>query len=77
MPIKYDKFFELLKQQGYSSYSLRKEKLISQSTLQKLRTGTGGNSKVEIDTRTIERLCKLLKCQPGDLMEYIEDDDKD
>lgn len=75
MPIRYDKFFELLKQKGYSTYSLRKNRLISESILQKLRSGTGGNSKNEIDTRTIEKICKLLDCQPGDIMEYIPGDE--
>ena len=27
-----------------------------------------------IDTRTIDRLCKVLDCQPGDIMEYVEDE---
>ena len=69
MPIKYDKLFALLKEKGYSSYKLRKDKLISQSTLQKLRTGDG-----IIDSRTIQRLCSMLDCQPGDIMEYIKDE---
>lgn len=72
MPIKYDKLFVLLKEKGYSSYRLRKEKLISQATLQKLRTGEG-----IIDTRTITRLCEMLNCQPGDIMEYVEDAQED
>lgn len=69
MPIKYSKLFELLKKQGLSSYRIRKEKLLGQATLQKLRSGDGN-----IDTRTIEKLCKLLNCQPGDIMEYVEDE---
>jgi len=68
MPIKYDKLFALLKEKGFSSYRLRKEKLISQSTLQKLRTGDG-----IIDSRTVSKLCALLNCQPGDIMEYVEE----
>jgi len=68
MPMKYDRLFALLKEKGYSSYRLRKEKLISQATLQKLRTGEG-----IIDTRTLTRLCEMLDCQPGDIMEYVED----
>jgi len=67
MPMKYDKFFATSKEKGFSSYRLRKEKLISQSILQKLRVG--GN----IDTRTIEKLCDMLDCQPGDIMEYVKD----
>ena len=69
MSIKYDKLFVLLKEKGYSSYRLRKEKLISQSVLQKLRTGEG-----IIDSRTINRLCSLLDCQPGDIMEYVPEE---
>jgi len=70
MPMRYDKLFALLKEKGYSSYRLRKEKLISQATLQKLRTGEG-----IIDTRTLTRLCEMLDCQPGDIMEYIREED--
>lgn len=28
-----------------------------------------------VKVSTIEQLCKILKCQPGDLMEYVEDED--
>lgn len=78
MSIKYDKFFKLLKAHGLSTYTIRKNKLLSESILQKLRHGTGKISgqenTIEIDTRTIEKLCKLLNCQPGDIMEYIDDE---
>jgi len=26
---------------------------------------------------TLEELCKTLKCQPGDILEYVEDDDNE
>ena len=68
MPIKYDKLFALLKEKGYSTYRLRKEKIVGQSILQKLREGG------DIDTRTIKRFCALLDCQPGDIMEYVPED---
>lgn len=55
-----------LKERGYSSHRLRQEKLLSQSTLQKLRTGSG------VSWENIETLCQLLGCQPGDLLEYVE-----
>ena len=66
MPINFDKALALLKEQGYTTYRIRKDNIISQSALQKMKNGTG-----EISTRTIERLCSVLNCQPGDLMEYI------
>ena len=69
MPFKYDKLFKLLKEKGITTYKIRKENLISQASLTKMKNNEGN-----IDTRTLERLCKLLNCQPGDIMEYVPDD---
>ncbi|MBR3635703.1 MAG: helix-turn-helix transcriptional regulator [Lachnospiraceae bacterium] len=30
-----------------------------------------------VKVSTIEELCRILKCQPGDLMEYVEDDNNE
>lgn len=68
MPIKYDKLFRLLKERGVTTYQIRKEKIISESSLQKLREGK------PISTATIERMCDLLDCQPGDIMEYVREE---
>lgn len=67
VPIKYERLFELIKERGKSEYYLRKNG-ISPSILSKLKHGTGG-----LDARTIEKLCRLLDCQPGDIMEYIDE----
>ena len=56
---------EELKKKGYTSYTLRKENILSQSTIQKLREGKG------LAWENIERLCALLECQPADLIEYV------
>ncbi len=69
MPIKYDKLMALLKEKGYTTYKIRKDKLIGQGTLTALKNGTGG-----LDSKTISRLCKVLECQPGDIMEYVPDE---
>ena len=69
MTISYQKLFNLLKEKGYTTYRIRKEKLIGQGTLTALKNGSGG-----IDSKTLNRLCRVLECQPGDLMEYIEDE---
>ena len=67
MPLRYKiDVLGALKSAGYSSYSLRKEKLLSESTLQKLREG------VLVSTDVIEQLCRLLNCQPGDILEFSE-----
>lgn len=69
MAFKYDKLFQLLKERGITTYRIRKDNLISQAALTKMKSGEGN-----IDTRTLERLCSFLKCQPGDIMEFVEDE---
>ena len=56
-----------LKKRGYSQNRIRGEKLIGQSYLTQLRHGE------LVSWKTIETLCQLLNCQPGDLIEYIDD----
>lgn len=48
---------------------LAKEIGITPANLSKLKTGKVSSVKLE----TMEKICKALKCQPGDLFEYIED----
>ena len=55
-----------LKEKGYNTNRIRTEKLLSQSTLQKFRNQEG------VSWENIETLCRLLECQPGDLLEYTE-----
>lgn len=59
-----------LKAAGYSQTRIRKEKLLGVSVLTKFRSG-GLPSWHELDV-----VCRLLNCQPGDLVEYVEDDDQ-
>ena len=65
MMIVYNNIVERLADAGYSTYKIRKDKLLSESTMQKLRSGG------TVTTETINTLCQLLDCQPGDLMAYI------
>ena len=55
-----------LKEKGYTTYRIRNEKILSESTVQKLRAGKG------VSWENIETLCRLLECQPADLMEYVD-----
>ena len=68
MSIKYDKLLRLLEEKEISIYKLKSDKVIGTATLDKIRKGEG-----HIDTRSIESLCRYLKCQPGDIMEFVED----
>ena len=69
MPIKYDKLVVLLEQKGITSYTLKTKynNIIGQATFKKIKEGG------DIDTRTIAKLCELLNCQPGDILEYVPD----
>lgn len=65
MPIRY-KFDVLaeLKKAGYSSTRIRNEKIMGQATLTQLRHGE------LVSWMNIETICRLLNCQPGDILEY-------
>ena len=56
-----------LKKKGYSSTRIREEKLIGQSYLQQLRRGE------PVSWKMLGTICSLLECQPGDLIEYVEE----
>lgn len=67
MPMQYKiDVLSVLKDAGYNTNRIRKEKLLGEYTLQKLRGGE------PIAWKSIETLCELLNCQPGDLLEYTE-----
>lgn len=68
MPIVYRMdILAALKERGYSTYRIRKDKIFSESTLQAFRSGT------MVSYDTLEKLCELLGCQPGDILEYAEE----
>lgn len=68
MPIKYKiNVLNELKAAGYNTNRLRKEKLLSEGTIQNIRDGR------IINAANLAKICKLLNCQPGDIMEYVED----
>ena len=58
---------DALKSKGYNTNRLRKEKLLSESVIQGLRENR------YITLPNISTICALLKCQPGDLLEFIPD----
>jgi putative transcriptional regulator len=71
MPIVYKiDVLKALKDKGFSTYNLRKEKLLSEGMIQALR------DKRPISWDNLEKLCKLLQCQPSDLIEYVEEEEQ-
>lgn len=69
MPITFNGLFRKLESENMSIYRLKTDKVVGNATLDKLRKGEGN-----IDTRSIERLCRYFDCQPGELMEYEGDE---
>ena len=68
MAIKYDKLIKLMEQAHINTYVIKRDKIIGQASYAKILSGG------DIDTRTINKLCKALNCQPGDILEYVPDD---
>ena len=69
MPVQYKiNVLAALKAGGYNTTKLRREKLLAESTIQQLRTGT------LVSWANIGRICELLSCQPGDILEYVPDE---
>ena len=58
---------DALKKVGFTTYKIRKDKIIGEAQMQKIRTR-------EIASKeTLNTICRLLDCQPGDILEYIPD----
>lgn len=69
MAIIYNKFFGVLKERGKTMYDLRKDKVVGVATIEKMRKNEGN-----VDTRSIDKLCDYLDCQPGDIMEFVREE---
>lgn len=59
-----------LSNRGFTSTRMRKEKILSESTMQSLRNGKG------ITTDTINTICIILRCQPNDILEIVPTDEE-
>lgn len=70
MPLQYkiDVLAEL-KKAGFNTNRIRKEKIMGEAMLQKLR------QRELVSWATVEKLCELLDCQVGDLIEYVKQEE--
>ena len=55
-----------LKDAGYNTSRLRKEKLLGESSIQSLRRGK------MIGIIALEKICELLDMQPGNIIKYTK-----
>ena len=56
-----------LKEAGYNTSRIRKEKIMGEAMLQKIRSGQ------MVSWAILDTICDLLDCQPGDLIEYVKE----
>lgn len=59
-----------LKEAGYNTTRLRKEKLLGENSIQYIREGK------PISAKALDKLCMMLDCQPGNILKYIDDTQK-
>jgi DNA-binding Xre family transcriptional regulator len=71
MGITYKPLFHLLVDRGMKGTDLTRQGIISAPTLAKLNKGE------PVDGKIIEKLCGFLHCQPGNIMEYVENPPED
>lgn len=69
--ISYEKLWKEMRQKGVTQYALIKAYHVSPGQITRLKRNES------VSTHTIEMFCKILHCQPGDLMEYIEDQEQE
>ena len=68
--IKYDRFWETMKNRGITQYDLYTHYNITRSLLDRLRK----NENTEI--YTLDRLCTILDCNIEDIVEHVPDKDR-
>ena len=57
-----------LTENGYNPRKLRNLGILGERTMTSLRRGE------LISLKSIDAICRLLRCQPGDLLEWIDDE---
>lgn len=62
--IVYQDILQKLAAKGWTSYRMRKEKTLPESVLTRIRQGQS------ITTETVDKICELLECQPGDILKW-------
>lgn len=73
MAISMLKLKDIMDKKGLKKFDLRKAGF-NPHIIDKILSGNLNKQK-RVDTETINRLCEYLNCQPGDIMEYKEDEE--
>ena len=65
--IKFDRLWETMKKKNVSTYQLREKCGIDSKTVRRLKANEN------IETKTLDRLCRVLDCSLEDIAEYVRD----
>lgn len=65
--IVFNKLWEVMKEKGISTYTLREKCGIDSKTVRRLKANEN------IETKTLSKLCNVLDCRLEDIAEYIKD----
>ena len=65
--IKFDRLWDTMKNQNISIYYLREKCGIDSKTIRRLRANEN------IETKTLDKICSILKCNLEDIAEFTED----
>lgn len=66
--IVFDKLWETMEKKGASTYLLREKGGIDSKTIRRLRANEN------METKTLDKLCKVLQCSLEDIAEFREDE---
>ena len=66
--ISYNNMWVVMKERGVSQYALIHQYHVSPAQITRMKRNES------VSTHTIEMFCKILHCQVGDIMEYIEEE---
>ena len=65
--IKFDRLWDTMEKKNISTYYLREKCGIDSKTVRRLRANDN------IETKTLDKICSVLKCRLEDIAEFTED----
>ncbi len=65
--ILFNKLWETMEKKNISTYYLREKAGIDSKTIRRLRANEN------IETKTLDKLCKVIDCDIFDIIEYVKD----
>lgn len=65
--IVFDKLWEVMRAKGISTYTLREKCDIDSKTVRRLKNNEN------VETKTLNKLCKILECELGDIAEFVDE----